>query len=341
MAGCSSADGYELISGGRSVPDASRRRPPARLRREAVTQAIAIVLALGAALSNAAAAFFEQDAAKRVEGDQDVPLSQWWNLIKQQRWLGGQLADVSAFGLQAVALAFGGLIVVEPLLVMSLPFAVGLRLLFQHENPRRRGVIGSVLCVGGLSLFLLFARPTPGHGKVTLAEAWPVAVGLAVLIAGSLTLAMLTRDNWRAIGFALSAAAFYGVTAASVKVVTTQIGHGFLAVFTSWAVYAVIVCGLSGVVMIQNALKPGALAAPVSVLTVGDPLVGVVLGILWLGESIQTSWWALTAEFSGIAAVVAGVVVLAGQSKDASAGGEDDEDAGDEDDKRADSVAGA
>ena len=60
------------------------------------TQVIAIVLALGAALSNAAAAFFEQDAAKRVEGDQDVPLSQWWNLIEPGRWLGGQLADVGA-----------------------------------------------------------------------------------------------------------------------------------------------------------------------------------------------------------------------------------------------------
>jgi drug/metabolite transporter (DMT)-like permease len=214
---------------------------------------------------------------------------------------------------------------------------------FQHENPRRRGVIGSALCVGGLTLFLLFARPTHGHGKVTLAEAWPVALGLAVVIAASLTLALLTRDNWRAIGFALTAAAFYGVTAASVKVVTTQLRQGFVAVFTSWAVYTVIVCGICGVVMIQNALKPGALAAPVSVLTVGDPLVGVVLGILWLGESIQTSWWALTAQFCGIAAVVAGVVVLAGQPPSASAGEKDenDEQSGDDDEQeRADSVAG-
>lgn len=298
------------------------------------------MLALGAALCNAAAAFFEQSAAKEVKGDQDVPLSQWWNLIKQPRWLGGQVADVSAFGLQAVALGFGGLIVVEPLLVMSLPFAVALRLLFQHENPRRRGVIGSALCVCGLSLFLLFARPTHGHGNVTLAEAWPVALGLAVVIAASLTLVLLTRDNWRAIGFALTAAVFYGVTAASVKVVTTQLSKGIVAVFTSWAVYAVIVCGICGVVMIQNALKPGALAAPVSVLTVGDPLVGVVLGILWLGESIQTTWWALTAQFCGIAAVVAGVVVLAGQSKTASAGEGNDKDADNEDEAEDDEKRG-
>lgn len=285
---------------------------------------IAIAAALLAAACNATAAFFEQGAAKSVEGDQNVPASQWWNLITRPRWLGGQLADVSAFGLQAVGLAFGGLILVEPLLIMSLPFAVALRVLVQHERPSRRGILGSGLCVGGLSLFLLFAHPTTGKAQVTLSEAWPVAVGLAVVIAASLALALLTRDNWRGIGFALAAAAFYGVTAASVRVVTTQLHRGILAVVTHWSIYAVIACGIAGVMMIQNALKPGALAAPVAVLTVGDPLVGVALGILWLGETVRTTWWALTAQGVGIAAVVAGVIVLAGQSSAAAAEGENE-----------------
>ena len=120
-----------------------------------------------------------------------------------------------------MALAFGGLIVVEPLLVMSLPFAVGLRPLSAREpapagRDRQRAVRRRAEHLPPA------ARPTPGHGKVTLAEAWPVALGLAVAIAGSLTLALLTRDNWRAIGFAPAAAAFYGATAASVEVATTR-----------------------------------------------------------------------------------------------------------------------
>lgn len=95
---------------------------------------IAIIAALASALLNAVAAYFEQAATKRVRGDQDVPASQWGTLIKEPRWLGGQLADVTAFGLTAVALAFGGLILVEPLLVMSLPFAVGLRIVRRHPS---------------------------------------------------------------------------------------------------------------------------------------------------------------------------------------------------------------
>jgi drug/metabolite transporter (DMT)-like permease len=270
------------------------------------------------------AAYFEQAATKRVRGDQDVPASQWGALIKKPRWLGGQLADVTAFGLTAVALAFGGLILVEPLLVMSLPFAVGLRIALRHEHPRRREVLGSLLCVGGLGLFLLFARPRPGTATPTLADVWPAALGLAVAVGASLALALRTHDNWRAIGFALAAAGFLGVTGASVRIVMIQLHGGIVRIVTHWSLYTAILCGLVGVVFVQNALKPGALAAPVAVFTVGNPLVGVVLGLLWLDEKVTTTWPALIAESAGIAAVVCGVVVLAGESPAASAEGGDD-----------------
>lgn len=231
------------------------------------------------------------------------------------------MCDLSAFLVQAVALAFGALILVEPLMVMSLPFAVVLRALISHERPTARGLGGSALCVAGLSLFLVVARPTPGKGTATWAEIWPAATGIAVVVAASLVAARLTRDNWRAVSFALAAGCFYGVTAASVREVTTRLHSGVLAVVTHWSPYVVIVCGITGVLLVQQALKPGALAAPVAVLTVTDPLLGIVLGILWLGETISTSAWALAAEVVGIVAVVAGVVVLAGQSAGAAAGG--------------------
>jgi uncharacterized membrane protein len=294
---------------------------------------IAVLAALAAAFFNALAAFLEQGATKRVEGDEDVPLSQLWALARQPRWLAGQASDVTAFLVQAVALAFGSLILVEPLMVMSLPFAIALRAVFRHQRPTRRGILGSALCVGGLSLFLVVARPIPGSATVTWSRVWPVAIGLAAAVGVFLTMAFLTRDNRRAIGFALAAATFYGVTAAQVKVVTSQLRHGIGAVVTGWSVYAMIVCAIAGVLLTQNALKAGTLAAPVAVLTVGDPLVGILLGILWLGESITTTPWAITAEVIGLAVVVLGVVVLAGQSPAAAAGGDG---AGSKDDRTVD-----
>jgi hypothetical protein len=60
-----------------------------------------------------------------------------------------------------------------------------------------------------------------------------------------------------------------------------------------------VACAVTDVLLIQSALKAGALAAPVAVLTVGDPLLSV-----------------------GIAVIVGGVVVLAGLSTAASSGQE-------------------
>lgn len=292
----------------------------ARAGEGGITLVIAVVAALASAFFNALAAFLEQGATKRLGGDQGGPLAQMWALLKQPRWLAGQGSDVTAFLVQAVALGFGALILVEPLLVMSLPFAVALRAAIRHQPPRLRGVLGSALCVAGVSLFLVVARPTPGNGPVTWAQIWPTAIGLGVAVGVSFVAAARTRGNWQAVAYAFAAASFYAVTAASMRVVTMRLGHGILAVLTHWSLYVVIGCGITGVILVQQALKAGALAAPVAVITVGDPLLSIVLGIVWLGESITTSAPAMAAEVAGIAAVVGGVVVLAGQSTGAAAG---------------------
>jgi hypothetical protein len=181
-------------------------------------------------------------------------------------------------------------------------------------------MLGSALCVAGISLFLVMARPTTGGGPVTWAEIWPTALGLGVAVAVSLAAASRTRGNVRAVAFAFAAATFYAVAAASVRVLTMQLSHGIVAVLAHWSLYAVIVCGVAGVVLVQQALKAGDLPAPVAVITVGNPLLSIVLGVVWLGETIGTTPLAIAAQAVGIAAVVAGVVVLAGQSTEAAAG---------------------
>lgn len=295
---------------------AGRSRSPGRGR----TLVIAVIAALAAAFFNALAKFLQQGATKRLDGEESLRLSQMGALVKQPRWLAGEGSDVMAFLVQAVALGFGALILVQPLLVMALPFAVALRAVVGHQPPRVRGVVGSALCVAGISLFLVMARPTTGGGPVTWGEIWPTALGLGAAVAVSLAAASRTRGNVRAVAYAFAAAIFYAVAAASVRVLTMQLSHGIVAVLAHWSLYAVLVCGVVGVILVQQALKAGDLPAPVAVITVGNPLLSIVLGIVWLGESISTAPLALAAQAVGIAAVVAGVVVLAGQSSEATAG---------------------
>lgn len=277
--------------------------------------AVTVLAAVAAGFCNALAAVLQQGAAKRLEGREGIRPRQFVTLVRQRRWLAGQASDTAAFLLQATALSFGALLIVQPLMVLALPFSGLLRAAFARERPDPQGVRGSLLCAAGLSAFLLIATPQePARASFEAREALTMGAGLAVLLAAFLVMAALTRRNQRAIAFALAAAALYGVTAGLVKVATGQLAQGVFVPLQHWELYAAVFTGLAGVALTQNALEPGALAAPVAVLTLGDPLVGLAVGLLWLGETVTSTPLAIAGEVVALAAVVAGVAVLSRQS---------------------------
>ena len=78
---------------------------------------IAILLAIAAGFTYALASVLQQ----RVAFEQDSSLSLKWGLLgrlfRNPIWLLGTAVDVGAYGLEAASLAFGSIIVVQPLLV--------------------------------------------------------------------------------------------------------------------------------------------------------------------------------------------------------------------------------
>ena len=281
---------------------------------------VSVIAALCAAVSNSLASYFQQGADKRLPSDQSVSPSQIPQLFKEPRWLLGQLFDVSAFLLQAVALAFGTLVFVEPLLALSLPVTVGIRSWSARDWPSRLAVTGSLLSVTGMAGFLAVAQPTAGGSEISGGEILALGVSVAVLLAVSLGAATATRGNTRAVAFAAGAATVYGVTAGLTKVVTTELqSGGLLEPLQHWPLYTAVATGITGVFLTQNALKPGALAAPVAVITMGDPLVSIAIGLLWLGETVTGAPWAVTVEVVTVLLMAAGVTLLAHQSESASA----------------------
>ncbi|HET7387439.1 MAG TPA: DMT family transporter [Nocardioidaceae bacterium] len=295
--------------------------------------AVAIVAAVAAAMSNSLAAYFQQSADKRLDTGDSVPLRKVPVLIREPRWLLGQAFDISAFVCQAVALAFGALVFVEPMLVLSLPITVMVRSWSARRRlPGRVGVVGSTLAVLGISVFLGVGRPTSGGATIDLGEALELAVAVAVVLGIVLGWGRTASGNARAVAFALGAGTVYGVTAGLTKVVTGELQHGgVLAALGHWPLYAGIAAGVTGVWLTQNALKPGALAAPVAAITLTDPLVAIAIGLVWLGESVTASAWAVAVQILAVLAMVVGVVILAHQPEAASAptGEEDDSGSGD------------
>src|SRR5919106_320308 len=189
------------------------------------------------------------------------------------------------------------------------------------DHRLRRGPVdwglaaGLVMTSGGLALFLVAARPSPGEDALTVGDVIPLAAVLAVLIVGSLALAAWYQGTVRALALALATGIVYGVTAAVAKVTLGVLDEGLSAVLTHWSLWAVVVLGPFGFLLNQHAFHESALASPVvAVITVADPLVGIGIGILWLGESVPADGPAVLTEVLGLLVMAAGVWLVAHRS---------------------------
>jgi len=55
------------------------------------------------------------------------------------------------------------------------------------------------------------------------------------------------------------------------------------------------------------------------VIILGDPLVAIAIGLLWLGETLNSAPWAIAIEVLMVLLMILGIVILANQPESASA----------------------
>jgi drug/metabolite transporter (DMT)-like permease len=286
-------------------------------------------LALGTALAVAAGAAFGTSSVLQYRANHEVPQERvarpklLLRLLHHRGWRWSLLLALAAFGLQTAALAFAPLIVVQPVLVTGLLWYVLLLAALERHRPDGPILLESLLCLGGLSAFLVIAAPSasPSHGLSTMpAGAWLIG-GLGVIVAGCVTLATRLGPRWRPLPLAAAAGACYGVTAGLVSSLAHSFGQGLPAVLGQWQTYAIVVLGPIGVLLSQNAYQAGPLGAPaLATFTVTDPLVAIAVGLLWLDERIRTGAWSVAGEVLALCVLVAGVFLLAQRAPQAGSG---------------------
>lgn len=270
------------------------------------------VAALAGACVYGVTGVLQQRATHRVHTDPGDQVTFIRGLIRQPVWLISTLGSIGGFALQGVALTTGPIVLVQPLLVTGVLFAAVTGFLLRRGPIDWLLVAGLVMTAGGLALFLVAARPTAGTDLLKLSQVIPLAAVLAVLIVGCLALAMRTRRVYRSLALAFAAGIVYGVTAAVAKVALSLIGQGAVALLTSWSLWALVVLGPTGFLLNQHAFREGVLASPVvAVITVTDPMVGIGIGLLWLGEGVSSEPTAIAAQVGGLLVMATGVWLVA------------------------------
>jgi drug/metabolite transporter (DMT)-like permease len=272
------------------------------------------VLGLSAALVLGIAEVADQRSTKRVRQRRALSPRIFLDLLRQPLWLASIAGTVMGFALQVLALHFGPLALVEPLLLCDLVFAVLLASFLRHVyDPLVMG--GVVAAAGGVTLFLAIARPTAGNSSVAFIVVLPLAAGLAAVVAGCLLATRHKSDNVRALALALACGICYGVAAFLIKLVVSPTGGGIAGILTDWPIYALAVVGPLGFLLNLNAFQQGAVIAPViSIITVCDPLISIALASLWLNEKLSSSAAGIAGEVIALVVMVAGIVVVTHRS---------------------------
>lgn len=232
-------------------------------------------------------------------------------MARQRLWIAGIAADIGGFAAQAVALRLGQLAVVQPLLVLSVVFALPFGAWFSHQHVGRREVAAAALVVAALVGFLAAANPSGGHSEAPLGG-WVVA-GL-VCAAVCLPLSLLSRRgpaSRRAALLGAAAGILFAVSAALTKSVVDELHLGLVHVITSWEPYALAAVGYISMTLNQLALNTRALAPTIAASTALDPIASVALGLTLFGEHLHAGGLQTIIAFVALAAALLGMVVLA------------------------------
>jgi len=271
---------------------------------------LTVVFAVAAAFANAVNVMTQHSASagapKREKG---------WHLVgylfRQPLWLLGWIAAVAGFAFQAVALHYGQLSVVQPILVTELVFVLVLRRVWIRQDVAGAAWAAVLAVCVALAVFLTVAEPTGGHPMPQRAQ-W--LSSLLVFGGAIAVLAVLgTRGSpvRRAAVFAVAAALAWALMATFLKTATGTLATlGIGGMLTRWPVYALAAAAVTGTLLEQSALHVGPLSVSQPLLVITNPLTSILLSIWLFDERFTDNPAKITVAFLAFAVMAAGVTVL-------------------------------
>ncbi|HZP30318.1 MAG TPA: DMT family transporter [Acidimicrobiia bacterium] len=273
---------------------------------------LAILLAVAGGFTYALAAVIQQ----RVAAEQPPELSMSPRLLvalfRRPLWLLGSLLDVVAYGFEAAALGVGSVVLVGPLLVSGLLFAIPLANFGTDVRVTSREMVPAAMVTVGLAVFVGVTSPGGGESQAST-TGWVLAgafVG-AVVVALTLAARFARSGGATALLLGLATGTLYGLTAVLTKSTVDLFGDGVLQTFTHWQPWALIVCSTAGLLLNQSAFQAGHVAASLPAISVVNPVLACVFGVTLFSEEFgaNATWeWVVTAV--AIVAMVWGTIRL-------------------------------
>ncbi|MFS0893919.1 DMT family transporter [Microbacterium sp. 179-I 3D3 NHS] len=278
---------------------------------------LGIPLALAGAVFMSLGAQYQHRGVEKVErlsgadGAAGLTGRQIKALLTRPSWIAGTLMLGLAIVCQLAALVKAPLIVVQPLGAIALVITTLLNARISGHSPTRKSLTAIVFCVGGIFLFVFFAAIYATEKEVTERELFVILALLLVVIIVLGACWLILRHRMRALFYVIGAGILYGFVATLAKVVIKRIEAGHFEWITAICVIALLAAASVGAYFVQTAYSSGPPDLVIAGLTVVDPLIAVLIGMIVLGEAAAAPWWVFIVFAVAGAIAVWGVVNLA------------------------------
>lgn len=251
---------------------------------------LAVTFALASALTIAWGTVVRHRIAEEAPADGSLKGSPIWAAISRPLWWAGTSTAILGYALQIVALGFGTLLVVQPILVLKLMFTLPLSAKYDNRRISQHEMFWAGALTIGVAVLVILGRPLPGDPQPPLGL-WlpPLGVGTVVLVTLTLAAQKMVRQE-KALLLGIVTGALYGYVAILSKAfVDIFIQDGVWGLATNWEAYALVFGAALGTVIQQYSFNAGALKNSLPAMTIFEPIVAFSLGYLILGEKFQVA----------------------------------------------------
>jgi len=282
---------------------------------------LAIVLALTAALLFALAAVLQEQGTKGVDSDvESTGVGFFARLVKRKVWLAGIATDIAGFVVQAAALAVGSLLLVQPLLVTTLVFALPLAAYVHKRRLTRREWFWAVVLCAALTVFMVLGQPEAGITQPS-GKAWiiPIAILVPVVAVCIIGGSRMKSGSAKSLVLAIGAGMLLGYSAPFTKTGIDAFGQGILNGLSSWEFWAMAVTATLGTLWQQSSYQAGDVQTSLPAVTVLKPIIAMALGLTIYQEHLRTGH---AGDLVVIAALVATLVATLALGRMSGSGGQ-------------------
>jgi len=230
-------------------------------------------------------------------------------------------AEIAGFLVQIAALRHGPLVEVQPVIALSLLFTLLLAgRTASGRRPSRRTApvpmgrrewIAAVAVVAGLVAFLVLAAPDEA-GRVNVTVSTWILLGGAVG-GGMGAMVIVGRQcglQGRAVLFALAAGTGDATMAVLTKLLAGETDHGIHQILVSPVPYLLCGVGVAAFWLSQNAYHVGRPTVTLPIISVADPVLSSVLGVVIFGEVVHLGGFDGPVALAAAAIMATGLVVL-------------------------------